>query len=79
MGPKPSPLDNWISNSHTYINKRKNGKRPAQIHFHPKTIYGLWVEMNLGRSFSVFPFVYIGMTIGDPVIKRGGFGSHSAI
>ena len=30
---QPSPLDNWITNGNTYMNKRK---RPAQIHLHSK-------------------------------------------
>jgi hypothetical protein len=36
MGPQPSPLDNWISNGNTYINKRK---KPAQIRFHSKRLH----------------------------------------
>ena len=30
---QPSPLDNWITNGNTYMNKRK---RPAQIRLHSK-------------------------------------------
>jgi hypothetical protein len=30
----PPPLDNWISNSNTYIKKQKN--KPAEICFHSK-------------------------------------------
>ena len=33
IGSQPSPIDNWISNGTTYINK------PPQIRFHLKRVY----------------------------------------
>ena len=51
MGSQLSPLDKWVSNGNTYINKRY--KKKVQIHFHSKRRQNEWQPTHVQYNIRV--------------------------